>query len=325
MRNARGDILYIGKARRLRDRVGSYFNSAVNAKTAELISHVYKIDTQLTASALEAALLEARLIRELKPTYNRMLKSAAPAYFIKLDLMDEFPRIVLTTKMTARHGVMHLGPFIGRKSLDASVRALARILGLRTCTGKLHPDEDFSPCIYGQMGQCSAPCNASIDEDGYAGRIHKALGFLRGRSGALLGDLARARDDAAKALRYEEAGRMRRELEALATLAHRASRLSEVVTENNLVIITGEESARTAHVVLAGRLAMTLPLDSPGAAREVAAFVADNYERYRARPIIRGELEAMTIVARWLHERQPDEGRLVYLSDPRFDPAVLSG
>ncbi|MGC1679673.1 MAG: exonuclease domain-containing protein [Candidatus Binataceae bacterium] len=323
MRNARGDILYIGKARRLRDRVSSYFNSAVNAKTAELISHVYKIDTRLTTSALEAALLEARLIRELKPTYNRMLKSAAPAYFIKLDMMDDFPRIVLTTKMTARHGVMHLGPFIGRKSLDGSVRALARILGLRTCTGKLRPDEDFSPCVYGQMGHCAAPCNASIDEDGYADRVHKALGFLRGRSGALLGDLARARDDAARALRYEEAGRMRRELEALATLAHRASRLSEVVTENNLVIVTGAESTRTAHVVLAGRLALTLALDSPDAAREVCAFVADNYDRYRARPIIRGELEAMTIVARWLHERMPDEGRLVYLTGASLDPAAL--
>jgi hypothetical protein len=95
------------------------------------------------------------------------------------------------------------------------------------------------------------------------------------------------------------------------------------VTENNLVIITGEEGSRTAHVVLAGRLAMTQPLDSPDAAREVCAFVADNYDRYRARPIIRGELEAMTIVARWLHERTPDEGRLVYLSGASLDPAAL--
>ncbi|HVA82354.1 MAG TPA: exonuclease domain-containing protein [Candidatus Binataceae bacterium] len=330
MRNERGDILYIGKARRLRDRVGSYFSSAVNAKTAELIGHVHQIDTRLTASALEAGLLEAELIRELKPPYNRMLKSAAPAYFIKLDLMDEFPRLALTTKLSARRGVMHLGPFIGRKSLDNSVRALARIAGLRTCTGKLRPDEDFSPCIYGQMGQCTAPCNASIDEDAYAERVRTAISFLRGKSGPLLGDLARARDDAARALRFEEAGRRRRELEALATLAHRATRLSEVVTENNLVIITGgdgsgrSEFPRTAHVVMAGRLAMTRALDSADAAGEVAAFVAGNFERYRARPVARGDLEAMTIVARWLRERAPDEGRLVYLSGPRLDPAALS-
>jgi hypothetical protein len=116
---------------------------------------------------------------------------------------------------------------------------------------------------------------------------------------------------------------MRRELEALATLARRASRLSEVVTENNLVIVTGENSARVAHVVLSGRLAIIRALDSPDVAHEIAAFVTDNFERYHARPVARGELEAMTIVARWLRERAPDEGRLIYLSGARVDPASL--
>jgi DNA polymerase III subunit epsilon len=323
MHNERGDLLYIGKARSLRDRVSSYFTASVNAKTAELVSHVWKVETRTTASSLEAALLEAAMIRERKPPYNRMLKSAAPAYFIKLDMMDEFPRVTLAQKISARRGVMHLGPFIGRRSLDSSVRTLSRVLGLRTCAGKLAPDEDFSPCIYGQMGHCAAPCNLSIAEEAYAERVRRALGFLRGRSGPLLGELARARDQAAAALRYEEAGRMRRDLEALATLAHRASRLSQVVTENNLVIITGENAARTAHVVLAGRLAISRALDSPDAPREVVEFVAANFERYRARPIVRGELEAMAIVARWLRERTPDEGRLIYLTGAALDPAML--
>jgi DNA polymerase-3 subunit epsilon len=325
MHNERGDLLYIGKAKSLRDRVGFYFNASVDAKTAELISHVWKIDTRTTASSLEAALMEAAMIRERKPPYNRMLKAVAPAYFIKLDMMDEFPRVMLARKISARRGVMHLGPFIGRKSLDHSVRTLARALGLRTCSGKLAPDEDFSPCIYGQMGHCSAPCNLSISEDAYAERVRRALGFLRGRSGPLLGELARARDQAAAALRYEEAGRMRRDLESLAALANRASRLSQVVTENNLVIVTGAQAPCTAYVVLSGRLATARALDGADAAEAIAAFVADNFERYRARPIERGELEAMTIVARWLRERAPDEGRLIYLTGPRLDPAAFDG
>jgi DNA polymerase-3 subunit epsilon len=325
MHNERGDLLYIGKAKSLRDRVGSYFSASVDAKTAELISHVWKIETRTTASSLEAALTEAAMIRERKPPYNRMLKSVAPAYFIKLDMMDEFPRVMLARKISARRGVMHLGPFIGRKSLDHSVRTLSRVLGLRTCSGKLAPDEDFSPCIYGQMGHCTAPCNLSISEDAYADRVRRALGFLRGRSGPLLGELARARDQAAAALRYEEAARMRRDLESLATLAHRASRLSQVVTENNLVIVTGEQASRTAYAVLSGRLAMSRALDGPDAAEAIAAFVADNFERFRARPIERAELESMTIVARWLRERAPDEGRLVYLNGTRLDPEALYG
>ena len=324
MRNERGDLLYIGKARRLRERVSSYFTASVKAKTAELISHVYKIETRVTRSPLEAALDEARLIRELKPPYNRMLKSAAPAFFIKLDLMDDFPRVTLSTKMSARRGVMHLGPFIGRRGIEHSIRALSRILGLRTCGGKLAPREDFAPCIYGQMGHCTAPCNISIDGDGYAERVRRAVGFLRGRSGPLLGELARARDQAAAAMRFEEAARFRRHLESLTTLAHRATRLSQVVTENNLVIVTGDVNDRAAHVVLSGRLAITRRLEREESACEVRQFVAANYERYQLKAVERGELEEMTIVARWLRERAPDEGRVIYLTGPQLDPSALA-
>jgi DNA polymerase-3 subunit epsilon len=324
MYNQRGDLLYIGKARRLKDRVSSYFSASVSAKTAELISHVYKIETRLARSPLEAALEEARLIRELKPPYNRMLKSAAPAYFIKLDMMDEFPRVMIALKISARRGAIYLGPFVGRKSLDHAVRALSRILGLRTCAAKLEPHQDFSPCIYGQIGHCAAPCNLSITAEDYSSRVARALAFLRGRVGPMLGELARARDQSAAAMRFEEAARFRRDLESLTTLAHRAGRISQVVTENNLVIVTGDAHDRAAHVVLGGRLALTRALDSSEAACELSSFVAENYQRYTLRAVERGELAAMGIVARWLRERSSDEGRLIYLSGPYLDPAALS-
>ncbi len=325
MRNARGDLLYVGKARRLRDRVSSYFNAGLGlkAKTIELVGHVWSIDTRLTRSPLEAAMLEARLIRELKPPYNRMLKGAAPSYFLRIDLMDDFPRLVVASRMTARRGVMQLGPFIGRRGIDHAVRALSRILGLRTCAEHLAPDANFSPCIYGQMGHCAQPCNATVDEDGYGARVRRALEFIRGRSGPIMGQLVAARDQAAAAMRFEEASRARRDLEALATLSARASRLSRIVTENNLVIVTGSNDDRAAYVVLSGRLALARELDSPDAAAEIVACVADNYERYRAKPVARDELEAMTMVARWLRERDPDDGKLIWLDGPRLDPATL--
>ena len=324
MHNERGDLLYVGKARRLKDRVGSYFNSSVSAKTADLISHVWRIETRVTRSSLEAALLEAQLIREFKPPFNRMLKSAAPAFFIRIDLMDDYPRLRLTQKITTRAGVMYLGPFVGKRGIEHSVRTLARLLGLRNCTGRLHPSADFSPCIYGQMGHCSAPCNLSIDGTAYEDRVRDAVGFLRGsRTGSILGGLAKARDQAASAMRFEEANRHHRDLEALATLSSRVSRLSQVVTENNLVIVNGSGDDRVAHVILSGRLAMTRQLDSVEAFGQVSCFIADNFERYRTAPIARPELEPMMIVARWLRERR-DEGRVIDLHGSQFDPAALA-
>jgi DNA polymerase-3 subunit epsilon len=356
MRNQRGDLLYVGKAARLRDRVASYFNGGVarNAKTAELVGHVHAIETRAALSALDAALLEARIIRELKPPYNRMLKSAAPAFFVKLDLSDPFPRLQISQKISARVGVMHLGPFIGRHNLDHATRGLSRLLGLRTCGGKLAPDEDFSPCIYGQMGHCAAPCNLTIDEDAYNARVGRAVAFLRGRSGPLMGELARAHEQAVAAMRFEEARRYHRELQALAAFTERVSRLSRVVTENNLVIVMAPPPAGSmiapradesdagasqqnsveaappapvaypiAYVILSGRLALTREIDSYSAASAVSAFVAENYDRYRMRAVARGELEAMTIVARWLRERDAADGRLIYLNGASVEPGAI--
>ncbi len=344
MRNQRGDLLYVGKAARLRDRVASYFNGAAarNAKTAELVGHVHAIETRPARSPLDAALHEARLIRELKPPFNRMLKAAAPAFFVKLDLSDPFPRLQITQKLGARVGVMYLGPFIGRHNLDHAVRGLSRLLGLRTCSGKLAPDEDFPPCIYGQMGHCAAPCNLTIEEDAYNQRVARVVAFMRGRSGPLMGDLVRAREQAVAAMRFEEARRCQRELVALAAFSERASRLSRVVTENNLVIVIAPpppaaatvphngdapsappDAFSIAYVILSGRLALTREIKSTESATAISAFVAEHYDRYRMRAVARGELEAMTIVARWLRERDPADGRLIYLNGPRLEPAAI--
>jgi DNA polymerase III subunit epsilon len=314
MRNERGDLLYIGKARNLKRRVASYFNGGMGLrrKVIDLISHVWSVQTRNTRSSLEAALLEARMIRELKPPYNRMLKSSPPAYFVRLDLTDPFPRLRLSTVLSRRQGLIQLGPFVGRGNPSRAIDALARLMRLRVCAGRLAPDADFSPCIYGQMGHCTAPCNLSVDRERYETQVRRAVEFLRGRTGPLLGQLAAARDQAAAAMRFEEAQRHRRDLETLSVLAARERRISRAVEENNLLIIED----RLVYVVLAGRLAHQAELGSPQAARELAAFVALNYDRYQGRPIAKDELEEMMIVSRWLRERRADEGRLLFLDGP---------
>jgi DNA polymerase III subunit epsilon len=323
MYNERGGLLYVGKARSLKRRVASYFNggAGLRARVIDLISHVWSIQTRVTCNSLEAALLEAKLIRELKPPYNRMLKSSPAAYFVRIDMTDAFPRLRLSTALSRRRGLIQLGPFVGRRSPQRAVDALIRLTRLRVCSGRLAPDRGFSPCIYGQMGRCSAPCNQSVDQDAYDAQVRAALEFVRGRTGALLSQLAAARDQASRAMRFEEAQRCRRDLHALGAFAAGERRLSQAVEENNLIIFEGAR----AYVILSGRLAWRTEVNAPAAVQELIAFVADNHDRYRGRPIAREELEPMLIVSRWLRERRADEGRVLFLDSP-FVPreAVLA-
>jgi DNA polymerase-3 subunit epsilon len=344
MRNRQGNLLYVGKANHLRNRLRAYFNNEANlkGKTAELVSHVWHIETRLTRSSLDAALLEARLIRQLKPPYNRMLKSAAPAWFIRIDLNDQFPRLQAVRKLSSRLGVLQLGPFIGLRSIEHSLRTLSKVLGLRQCAGRLQPRPDFSPCIYGQIGYCAAPCNLSVSEAAYRQQVSRAISFLRGYSGLLLGQLVRAREQAGAAMRFEEARRHHQSLQSLTTLAHRTERLSRVITENNLVIVLGDQSSptigaqaisqandslsnhsRIAYVILSGRLALNRELESAQACSEIARFILDNFDRYKLSPVVRSELEPMTIVARWLKERAPTDGTIIPIHGPAFDPSCL--
>jgi DNA polymerase-3 subunit epsilon len=323
MHNDRGDVLYIGRARNLKRRVSSYFNGGMGlrSKVIDLINHVWSIETRTARSSLEAALIEARLIREIKPPYNRMLKSSPQAYIVKLDMSDPFPRLSLSTVLSRRQGLIQLGPYIGRRSPRRAIDTLSRLMRLRTCSGRLKPEAAASPCVYGQIGHCSKPCDMSVGQDSYDAQVRHALDFLRGRTGPILTQLAAARDQSARAMRFEEAQRHRRDLDALSLLAAGERRLSRAVVENNVVII----DSGLAFVVLNGRLAYQAELDSPEAARELTAFVAVNYGRYEGRPIAKADLEPMLIVSRWLRERRADEGRLLFLDGPLLPIEAVSG
>ena len=317
MRNERGDLLYIGKARRLRDRVSSYFSASVKAKTAELISHVYKIETRVTRSPLEAALDEARLIRELKPPYNRMLKSAAPAFFIKLDLMDEFPRVTLSTKMSAR---------AGRDASGAVHRASRyRAFGARTVANS-------RPAHLRRQARAERGFLAvHLRPDG---ALHRALQpEYRRRRVRRAGARARSRfcaDAAALDSRRTGAGarpggrrdalRRGRALPPSSRSADHARASRDPAERSRDREQPGDRDRRgrrsrgTCRAIGTARDDATLDRDE--AAGEVRQFVAENYERYQLKAVERGELEAMSIVARWLRERAPDEGRLIYLTGP---------
>src|SRR5262249_8431373 len=162
---ADGRLLYVGKARRLRERLATYFTNARghSPRVLDLIRHVHDFRTTETGSELAASLLEARQIRELKPPYNRQRKHLPRGGFLQLGVGSRSPRLWVTERLAADRAT-YVGPFRSRETAERAHAVLARMFGLRTCTGALDPSPETSPCLSGQLGACTAPCAARVDE-----------------------------------------------------------------------------------------------------------------------------------------------------------------
>src|SRR5207249_2390514 len=173
-----GRLLYVGKARRLRERLAAYFTNARghSPRVLDLIRHVYEFRVTETGSELAASLLEARQIRELKPPYNRQRRGLPRVGFLKLGVQSQFPRLWATERLAADRAT-YLGPFASLAAAERALAVLGRVFKLRTCAGRLHPAPEATPCLSGQVGACTAPCAARVDEVAYRAQVDACLAF----------------------------------------------------------------------------------------------------------------------------------------------------
>src|SRR5262249_28528260 len=169
----------VGKARRLRDRLSSWFSNSRghSPRALELIRQVYDVRVTETGSELAAALLEMRRIRELKPPYNRQGRQLPRVAFLRLTQRDPFPRLSVTRRLGSDRSA-YLGPFASGDGAERAQAVLARVFGMRTCAGRLTPSPETSPCLLGQVGTCPAPCAAGIDEAAYRRHVDALLAFI---------------------------------------------------------------------------------------------------------------------------------------------------
>ena len=328
---ADGRLLYVGKARRLRERLSSYFaNSRGHSrKTLDLIRNVYDFRIQETGSELAASLLEARQIRELKPPYNRQRRHLPRVGFVKLSVENGYPRLWVTQRLSSDRAV-HVGPFPGRDAAERAQAVLARTFGLRTCSGALAPSPDVAPCVLGQIGSCPAPCAARVDQTAYRRRVDACLSFLDGQDEDAFARLRAERETLSAALRFEAAARAQRDLDQLDTIRRRQRTLAWVVTRQNFAVLLPGTNCGAAqlYVVLGGRLAMEARVTASADLLAVTRFVRERYDRYQAAPLGREDVEGATILAAWLRDRGTD-GILLPLDAPdalerRLDELVVT-
>ena len=213
MKNARGDVLYVGKARALRNRVRSYFQSprGHDVKTRELVSNITDFEVIRTDSAHEALILENELIKRYLPKYNIMLKDNSSYPYLKIT-SEEWPRVISTRKIV-KDGGRYFGPYTSAGKAYETLALLNRLFPYRKCEQKITGHEQV--CLYYHLKQCTAPCIAAVDHDTYMASIDATALFLSGRGDEILQPLEEEMQQASDGWNFERAAELRDRIQAV--------------------------------------------------------------------------------------------------------------
>jgi excinuclease ABC subunit C len=213
MRDAKGSVIYVGKAMRLRDRVRSYFQSTrhADAKTRELVRQIADFDVIRTDTATEALILENELIKRYQPRYNVMLKDSKTYPYLKIT-NEAWPRII-STRRIVDDGGRYFGPYTSAGSAYRTLNLLNRLFPYRKCDKRITGHEEV--CLYYHLRQCTAPCIAAVDRDTYMRAIEGAAMFLNGRADEILRSLDEEMAQAADAWNFERAAELRDRIAAI--------------------------------------------------------------------------------------------------------------
>lgn len=215
MKDEKGRILYVGKAKALRKRLASYFreNAKHTPKTRVLVSRIQHIDVLHTSTEKEALLLESGLIKKHRPRYNVVLKDDKQYVLFKLDRQSEFPRLSVTRK-AARDGSVYFGPFTSGAAARTVLKLLGKVFPLRKCSDGTFRNR-VRPCLYHDIHQCWAPCVKDVDRSLYNDMVHRVEMLLSGRSSELVDSLTRKMKSASQAMAFEEAAVLRDQIRAV--------------------------------------------------------------------------------------------------------------
>lgn len=215
MKNQVDKIIYVGKAKNLKNRVRSYFQDSkdISAKTKILVSHIYEIEYILTKTEVEAFLLEASLIKKHRPKYNIRLKDDKTYPYIKLSWSDDFPRLYLARKVK-KDGSLYFGPYTSGSAVHGTIRFLNRTFKIRDCTDAVFKIRK-RPCMTYQIGRCTAPCVDLISKEDYRKDMEGAKAFLKGHDKKVLKVLKERMLQAAGEEKFEVAAGLRDSVEAI--------------------------------------------------------------------------------------------------------------
>jgi excinuclease ABC subunit C len=324
MKDAGGTVLYVGKAVNLRARLRSYFHASagLHPKTLRLVASLDDFDFIVTASELEALILEANLIKRHKPKYNVRLKDDKRYPYIKVTWQEDFPRILIVRRMK-RDGARYFGPFTASWAVQQTLHTLRRVFPYLTCNRTI-TGQDERACLYLDIGLCLGPCIGTAGRDEYRAMIDGLCRFLEGKSDEVMADLEVRMRAAAGQLDFEEAARHRDQLVAIQRVIERQKVVSAAMADQDAIAFARADGDTCVQVffIRHGRLIGREYFVLDGAADEsdaevVTSFVKQFYDGAAYVPpeiLLPHEIDEALVIGEWLRSRR---GTKVVIRVPR--------
>jgi excinuclease ABC subunit C len=234
MKDSQDNIIYIGKAKSLKNRVGQYFqNSSRHApKIIRMIEGIRDFDYIFADTELEALLLECRLIKDIKPMYNSQLKNHQRYVYININLEEKYPTLEIESEKKGKG--IYFGPYNSLNNVERGVNAIKRNIRIRHCSSLVAKS---SGCLNYQLGFCAAPCAGEVPDVEYRKLIDEAIDFLKGGKSDLIKELKSKMIEAAEALEFDKAAKYRDDIRALGHLVNKQKTISFAENGRNIIAL----------------------------------------------------------------------------------------
>lgn len=244
MHGEKDEIIYVGKAISLKNRVRQYFQSSRNkgAKIEQMVTHITRFEYIITDSELEALVLECNLIKEHRPKYNTMLKDDKSYPFIKVTVNEPYPRVLFARRMK-KDKARYFGPYTSGGAVKDVIELVRKLYQVRSCNRTLPRDTGKDrPCLYYHMKQCDAPCQGYISQEEYRKNINKVIRFLNGDFQATIDELTEKMQKASEEMRYEDAMESRDLIRSIQKIGERQKITGYEQEDRDIIAVAMDES-----------------------------------------------------------------------------------
>ncbi|MHB8170254.1 MAG: excinuclease ABC subunit UvrC [Thermincolia bacterium] len=324
MKDAQGQIIYVGKARYLKNRVRSYFQSTKNMlpKVQVLVSHIEDMEYIITDSEVESLILECNLIKKHRPKYNIRLRDDKTYPYLKVTINEDYPRVVIT-RTVKKDGARYFGPFTNGGAVNETLKLLKKVFPLRTCKRSELPSQGRS-CLNFHIKRCLAPCIGQVERESYLAMIKDIILFLEGRQEDLAVKLKAKMEEAAENLEFEKAAELRDQLQAIEKVVEKQKMVSTDMEDQDVIAMARgfDEALIQIFYVRGGKLMgsdhhLLQGTDEMSRAEVTTAFVKQFYAQVDYVPreiLVSEEVEEHEVIEEWLKEKK---GARVYVKTPR--------